>query len=204
VTGTTTITSLGTGPNLIRYVRFSGSLTLTHNATTLILPGGTNIQTQAGDWMIISSDSSSNVRVLNYQPVLEAPYTEGSWTPAMTFGGSGTGVTYGLQTGTYARYGHMVHITGRVTLTNNGSGTGTALVTGLPFSSNSSTNVISYIGVSFSQNLSGITGNLQMFVTQNATTLGLLQGSATGTASISDTNITNTADFSFSGWYLAA
>jgi hypothetical protein len=38
ITGTTTITSFGTNYNGPRYIRFDGALTLTHNATTLILP----------------------------------------------------------------------------------------------------------------------------------------------------------------------
>lgn len=49
ITGTTTIISLGTNYNGPRYVRFAGVLTLTHNATTLILPTGANITTAAGD-----------------------------------------------------------------------------------------------------------------------------------------------------------
>lgn len=49
ITGTTTITSFGTNYNGPRYLRFASSLTLTHNATTLILPGGANITVSAGD-----------------------------------------------------------------------------------------------------------------------------------------------------------
>ena len=49
ITATTTITSLGTNYNGPRYVRFGGILTLTHNATTLILPTNANITTAAGD-----------------------------------------------------------------------------------------------------------------------------------------------------------
>lgn len=52
ITGTTTITSLGTAYNGPRFVRFAGVLTLTHNATTLILPTGANIVTAAGDCAI--------------------------------------------------------------------------------------------------------------------------------------------------------
>lgn len=68
VTGTTTITSLGTGANRYKIVRFTGALTLTHNATSLIIPGGANITTAAGDIMLIRSDASSNVRVVSYFP----------------------------------------------------------------------------------------------------------------------------------------
>src|ERR1700742_2604485 len=37
ISGTTTITSFGTAANCIRFVRFTGALTLTHNATSLVL-----------------------------------------------------------------------------------------------------------------------------------------------------------------------
>lgn len=73
VSGTTTITSLGTGANRLRVVRFTGSLTLTYNATSLILPGAADIQTAAGDVMIIASDASSNVRVIAYQRASGGP-----------------------------------------------------------------------------------------------------------------------------------
>jgi len=53
ITGTTSITSFGTNYNGPRYLRFDGVLTLTHNATTLILPGGANITTAAGDSAIV-------------------------------------------------------------------------------------------------------------------------------------------------------
>ena len=49
ITGTTTITSLGANYNGPKFVRFASALTLTHNATTLILPGGANITTAVGD-----------------------------------------------------------------------------------------------------------------------------------------------------------
>lgn len=67
ITGTTTITSFGTGINRVRFVRFAAALTLTHNATSLILPGGANITTAAGDTCVVVSDASSNCRVVNYQ-----------------------------------------------------------------------------------------------------------------------------------------
>lgn len=49
VTGNTTITSFGTNYNGPRFLTFKASLTITHDATTLILPAGENIVTQAGD-----------------------------------------------------------------------------------------------------------------------------------------------------------
>jgi hypothetical protein len=66
ITGTTAITGFGTGANLVRFVRFAGALTLTHNAASLILPGAANIVTAAGDSAIFASDASGNWRCRNY------------------------------------------------------------------------------------------------------------------------------------------
>jgi hypothetical protein len=67
VTGTTTVTALGTVSAGMRFIlRFSGALTLTHNATSLILPGGANITTAAGDHAIMESLGSGNWRCVAY------------------------------------------------------------------------------------------------------------------------------------------
>lgn len=67
VTGTTTITGLGTAAaGVKRFVRFSGALTLTHNATSLILPGAASITTAAGDTAHLTSLGSGNWRCWSY------------------------------------------------------------------------------------------------------------------------------------------
>lgn len=71
VTGTTTITDIDFGTDKAgraAMLVFDGALTLTHNATTLILPGGANITTAAGDVGIFVSEGSDNVRCVVYQP----------------------------------------------------------------------------------------------------------------------------------------
>jgi hypothetical protein len=68
ITGTTTITSLGTVANICRIVRFAGALTLTHNGTSLILPGAVNTTTIAGETAIFASDASGNWRAVAYPP----------------------------------------------------------------------------------------------------------------------------------------
>lgn len=71
ITGTTAITSFGTNYRGPRFVRFADVLTLTHNATTLILPTGANITTAAGDTAIIipkaASSSPNGWQVVAYQ-----------------------------------------------------------------------------------------------------------------------------------------
>ena len=66
ITGTTTITSFGSGANLFKIVRFAGALTLTHDGTSLILPSSINITTTAGDIAFFGSDGSGNWRCLSY------------------------------------------------------------------------------------------------------------------------------------------
>ena len=74
ITGTTTITSFGTvSAGIWKIIKFEGALTLTHNATSLILPGGANITTADGDIAIMFSEGSGNWRCVNYVKASVAP-----------------------------------------------------------------------------------------------------------------------------------
>ena len=67
VTGTTTITGLGTiQAGTWRLVRFTGALTFTHNGTSLILPTAANITTAADDHALMISLGSGNWICANY------------------------------------------------------------------------------------------------------------------------------------------
>jgi len=90
ITGTTTITSFGSNYNGPKMLRFTGALTLTHNATTLILPGAVNITTAANDTCIavpkaVVSGVSDGWIVLAYQT---AAGTSSGTTP-IAQGGTG-------------------------------------------------------------------------------------------------------------------
>lgn len=79
ITGTTTITSFGTvAAGTVRNIVFSGALTLTHNATSLILPFGANITTAAGTAIRAVSLGSGNWRVTDYQEVAQPAVAAGS------------------------------------------------------------------------------------------------------------------------------
>lgn len=82
VTGVVAVSSFGTAANRLRLVRFSSALTLTHNAVSLILPGGLDIAVVAGDTLIATSDASGNWRVRQY--------TRGAGVPGSLYlGGQG-------------------------------------------------------------------------------------------------------------------
>jgi hypothetical protein len=67
ITGTTTITAFGTvNAGHLFILRLVDTLTLTHNATSLILPGAANIATAAGDVAWMKSEGSGNWRCVHY------------------------------------------------------------------------------------------------------------------------------------------
>lgn len=60
-------------------------------------------------------------------------FPTGSWSPGLSFGGGTTGITYSADRGgRWTKIGPLYHLSGRVVLTNKGSSTGAALLTGLP------------------------------------------------------------------------
>lgn len=76
VTGTTTITDIDPATDKAgRFfiLIFDGALTLTHNASTLILPGAANITTAAGDSAIFVSEGSDAVRCVSYNKASGQP-----------------------------------------------------------------------------------------------------------------------------------
>jgi len=86
ITGTTTITGFGTvAAGTLKLVHFSGILTLTHNATSLILKNaGSNRTTAAGDSGVFVSLGSGNWEEIAYQPA------SGSYTPTASNALSGS------------------------------------------------------------------------------------------------------------------
>jgi hypothetical protein len=73
---TTNITSFGVTASLaepIYYIQMATAHTLVHNATSLILPGGSNIVTQANDSFFAHYLGSGNWRVRNYSRASVAP-----------------------------------------------------------------------------------------------------------------------------------
>lgn len=79
VTGTTTITAITLGDGMERTVRFTGALILT-NGASLVLPGGANITTTAGDYAVFRGYAAGVVRCVTYSklsgaPILMSPIT---------------------------------------------------------------------------------------------------------------------------------
>lgn len=97
VTGTTAITDIDFATDKAgraAWLIFDGALTLTHNATTLILPTGANITTAAGDAaFVVSEDGSDNVRVPIYARKSGAALTATTYPITLSYTSSDTAIT---------------------------------------------------------------------------------------------------------------
>jgi hypothetical protein len=92
VTGTTTITSINTTKvGTFIGLHFDGILILTHHATDLILPGGANITTQAGDEAFFIEYATGDYRCVSY--------LRADGTPIV--GGGGGGLTVEFKTASF-------------------------------------------------------------------------------------------------------
>lgn len=112
-------------------------------------------------------------------------YEEGTWTIGLTFGGGNTGLALALNTGRYTKVGRQVTVCGRLELSNKGSSTGAAVITGLPFSIASGND--SQQAASFRFNGVSYTGSFQGNGGVSTTSINLEQISEAG----SPTDITN-------------
>jgi hypothetical protein len=69
ITGTSTISAFDTAAEgVMRWVAFAGALTLTHNATSLVLPGAASLAVSAGDVAVFKSLGGGNWKCVAYQP----------------------------------------------------------------------------------------------------------------------------------------
>ena len=86
ISGTNTITSFGTVPaGKIFHLRMTNGLTLTYNATSMILPNATNLAIGAGDVVTMLSLGSGNWRLLNSVPATGSALPPGT---IVDFGGT--------------------------------------------------------------------------------------------------------------------
>jgi len=105
ITGTTTITGFGTtdtADGIWKILQFDGALTLTHGASTIILPGGANITTAAGDVGIFIHEGSGVWRCVSYVRAAYQPLTAASDT---VVGGVELAIQSEMETGTSTTLG---------------------------------------------------------------------------------------------------
>ena len=125
--------------------------------------------------------------------------TSSTFTPVLSFGGASVGITYTTQQGTYTRTGDTVTFSIYMLLSNKGSSTGQALISGMPIAART--------GVTFQcfEMVPGITwtGKPISVIGSAGTVLVLQIYSTAGAASnIDNTNFSNTSVLIITGSYL--
>jgi hypothetical protein len=165
----------------------SGTITLDAPAVA----GTTTLTLPATSGTVVTKDTNGIISVNGVQfPATQSAsadanclddYEEGTWTPAVTFGGAAAGVTYGpFNAGKYTKVGRVVNVCGTLDLSSKGSSTGNISITGLPFSGD--------IFGGAALTLFGLTFTGQAYGQPNGSVMSLYQVSA-GVR----TNLTNTA-----------
>ena len=124
-----TISSTDTNGNIVLAPDGSGEVSVTAAPIVPSTDRADSLGSVTNSWDNVYADGVSFDDGTN---ILSA-YEQGTWTPAITFGGSATGVTYSTQNGDYVRIGNVVHIGLEIRLTSKGTDTGSFRITSLPF-----------------------------------------------------------------------
>lgn len=116
---------------------------------------------------------------INFGQTALSYYGEGTWTPAVTFGGGNTGLNISGVTGKYTRIGNTVHTSCHIPFTSKGSSTGAFLVSSMPFACD----VQRYAAAVWCSTMTSIVGHVQARVTSGVTSFGMsFLGTGTETA----------------------
>ncbi|HEY9010714.1 MAG TPA: DUF2793 domain-containing protein [Devosia sp.] len=122
-----------------------------------------------------------------------AGYEEGVWTPGITFGGAAVGVSYGAGNGgRYTRIGRLCVATFLLQLSNKGSSTGAAQLTGLPFAALASP-VLASLSVGLAASIGGVSGTVQGALASGGTSVTLYASSGGASSALSNSNFANSS-----------
>lgn len=163
--------------------------------TTVGVGGATPAASGAGITFPATASASSDANTLD-------DYEEGTWTPVLTFGGSSTGITYDTSDrGNYTKVGNIVTVFVRMVLTSKGSASGSALVTGLPFTSKGGQFVTGCSLAGFN-NLT-FANQLIMQIGENTTEVQIFEVTEAGSRTdITNSDFANNTRLSWSATYL--
>lgn len=210
-TGASTLTGIVTG---------NGTSPMTANAVTqhgVLIGGASNTASSLG----VAATGTVLTGVTGSDPAFSATptvtsikfgsgstlssYTTGTFSPGISFGGGTTGITYSEQSGTYWVIGAIVFVKIQVTLTNKGSSTGNAAITGLPFTSANDafkiTVNISTNNVTYDAGYTWCTAN----VPANSTTINLIEnGSGVANTALTNSNFANNSQILIGSFYFTA
>lgn len=129
-------------------------------------------------------------------------YEELPWTPSLAFAGSTAGITYGgTRIGLYTKIGRIIIAPWDFTLTNAGAAAAgsAAQILGLPFPA---AGVTGTAQIAFASSMVGLTSSISASV--SGSQIDLRQWGATGTASLTKAEFSNTSRLIGVGIYFSA
>lgn len=123
-------------------------------------------------------------------------YEEGTWTPAIDFGGSSTGIVYSTQSARYTKIGRLVVVVWRIYLSNKGSASGHAHVSGFPYAANSMPTGGVFQYISNRGNLSLNDEHAYLYFSDSVSRFPLYQGDndGTGNSTVSASEFANNTE----------
>ena len=129
-------------------------------------------------------------------------YEEGTWTPVLSDGTNNATMSGGTA-GRYTRVGRQVSVTAYIAVTSLGSASGAVLITGLPFTVNSSDGARGSASIGYASGLSILAGSSITAVANSSSTRIAMQywSAITGTSNLSFAQLTSSTEFFMSCVY---
>ena len=131
----------------------------------------------------------------------DAFYSEGTWTPDLTFSGLKTGVAYTTQIGHYIKVGKSVTIHCHIVLTSAGSDSGNLRIDGLPFTSIAGQYSSGSVGYVTGMGAGGLTVTPTFFVNANSKEINFYKF---GGSTVAKADVADNMNLRFSGTYQIA
>jgi len=172
----------------------AGSIAYNHIANAITFSTDTNVERAriTSNGLSFNGDTAAANALDDYE--------EGTWTMGVSFGGASVGVTTAYNTGTYTKIGRQVTVNGYLALSNKGSSTGTAKITGLPFTiANTTGNLVAaalrFDSITFTNQFQGYGGD-------NSTTISLEEITILGAVTVlTDADFSNSCSIMVSLTY---
>lgn len=134
------------------------------------------------------------------QDVLDHYQERTSDLPGIAFGGASVGVVYGARSMRSVRIGGVVIVSGSITLSNKGSSTGAATITGLPVNAT----IAGAISIGYYANLASAFAAAPIGSAGASGSIALRKAGAATAADMTNADFTNTTRIDFSVTYVVA
>jgi hypothetical protein len=194
-TATYPATATGTGTILRADGTNWTATTTTYPATNAI---NTLLYASSANVMAALATVNNGVLVTSATGVPSLSGTVTAWTPVLKFGGASVGITYNAQAGGYYQLGQVFFFDCYVDISNKGSSTGSASITGLPAISPARTSIFV-----ISANSLTFTGQVNARMPNGTSTISLDMWASGGSRTeLTDTAFSNSTYLQISGQVL--